>query len=75
MKFPWAIYGVGVVLALWRTDAGWPIRIAMALLWPIGPIAFLVTVLILLGASLVAFPMVAAGIAVVVATVVWWLIR
>jgi len=75
VKFLWAIYGAGVVLALWRTDASWPTRIALALLWPIGPMAFVITVAILLGASLIAFPMVAGGIAVVVAAVVWWLIR
>lgn len=75
MKFLWATYVVGAVLALWRTDASWPTRIALALLWPIGPIAFLITVAILVGASLIAFPLVAGGIAAVVAAVVWWLVR
>ena len=75
MKFVWAIYGVGAVLALWRTDAGWPTRIALALLWPVGPVAFLITVAILLGASLIAFPVVAGLIAAVVAAAAWWLIR
>lgn len=75
MKFVWAIYGVGAVLALWRTDAGWPTRIALALLWPVGPVAFLITVAILLGASLIAFPVVAGLIAAAVAAAAWWLIR
>ena len=75
MKFVWALYGVGAVLALWRTDAGWPTRIALALLWPVGPVAFLITVAILLGASLIAFPVVAGLIAAVVAAAAWWLIR
>jgi hypothetical protein len=75
VKFVWAIYGVGAVLALWRTDAGWPTRIALALLWPVGPVAFLITVAILLGASLIAFPVVAGLIAAVVAAAAWWLIR
>ncbi len=75
MKFLWAIYGVGAVLALWRTDAGWPTRIALALLWPLGPVAFLITVAILLGASLIAFPVVAGLIAAAVAAAAWWLLR
>lgn len=75
MKFLWAIYGVGVVLALWRTDAGWLTRIALALLWPVGPMAFLITVAILLGASLIAFPVVAGLIAATVAAGAWWLVR
>ena len=75
MKFVWAIYGVGAVLALWRTDAGWPTRIALALLWPVGPVAFLITVAILLGASLIAFPVVAGLMAAAVAAAAWWLIR
>ena len=75
MKFVWAIYGVGAVLALWRTDAGWPTRIALALLWPLGPVAFLITVAILLGASLIAFPVVAGLIAAAAAAAAWWVMR
>jgi hypothetical protein len=71
----WAVYGAGALVALWRTDAGWPTRIALALLWPIGPLAFLVTVAILVGASLIAFPLVAGVIAVVAAAGIWWLVR
>ena len=75
MKFLLAIYVAGAALALWRTDASWPTRIVLALLWPIGPVAFLITVAILVGASLVAFPLVAGGIAALVAAAVWWLVR
>jgi len=73
VKILWAVYAAGALVALWRTDASWPIRIALALLWPIGPLAFLVTVAILLGASLIAFPLVATVVAVVGAAVIWWL--
>jgi hypothetical protein len=71
----WAVYAAGALVALWRTDASWPIRIALALLWPIGPLAFLVTVAILLGASLIAFPLVAGVIAAIGAVAIWWLFR
>ena len=74
MKFLWAIYAVGALLAIWRTDSSWPTRIALALLWPLGPLAFVVTVVILLAASLIAFPVVAGLVAVVGGVVAWWLL-
>jgi hypothetical protein len=71
----WAliVYAVGIVLALWRTDASWPARLAIALLWPIGPAAFVITVAILLAASLIAFPLVAAA-TIAIAGIGWWLL-
>lgn len=68
------LYAAGAAVALWRTDAEWPIRIGLAALWPLGPLAFVVTVSILLAASLVAFPLV-GGAVVAVATVLWWVFR
>ena len=41
------------------------------MLWPLGPIAFAVTLTLLLGASLIAFP--AFGVAVLILTGVVWL--
>jgi hypothetical protein len=66
---------VGALIALWRTDAHWPTRIALAALWPLGPLAFVITVGILLAASLIAFPLVAGGIAIIGAFAAWWLTR
>jgi hypothetical protein len=66
-----SVYAAGVLLALWRTDARLPARVAVALLWPVGPIAFMVTISILLAASVVAFP--AFGAAMLVAGgIAWW---
>jgi hypothetical protein len=50
-----AIYLAGVVIGLWRTDARWHSRLLLAVLWPIGPVAFVVTVAVLLAATPVAF--------------------
>ena len=75
MKVWWVLYAAGALVALWRTDASWPTRIALALLWPLGPLAFLVTVAVLLGASLIAFPLVAGAIAAVGVAAMWWLLR
>jgi hypothetical protein len=65
------LYLAGAAVAMWRTDASWPVRIALALLWPIGPVAFLVTVTLLLAASLVAFPLFGAIVA--ASAVAWWI--
>ena len=74
MEILGAIYALGVVIALWRTDAAWPMRIAVAALWPLGPLAFVVTVGILLAASLIAFPVIAALVAVAGAAAKWWIL-
>lgn len=65
-----AVYVAGVVLGLIVIDARPPARIGLALLWPLGPLAFLVTITILIVASLIAFP--AFGAAVLLAGVAWW---
>ena len=75
MKVVWAIYLLGALVALWRTDARWPTRVALAILWPVGPLAFVVTVTILLAASLVAFPVVAGLIGLAGAAGIWFLFR
>lgn len=64
-------YVVGVVWGVLMTDARPAARVGLALLWPLGPLAFIGTVTLLLAASLVAAP--AFGSAVLLAaTVVWW---
>jgi hypothetical protein len=71
MEFLWVIYAAGALMALWRTDAHWPTRLTVALLWPLGPLAFVVTVAILVAASLIAFPLV-AGALVAGLVAIWW---
>ena len=66
------IYLAGVAVALWRTDAAWPTRTAVAVLWPLGPAAFLTTVLVLLAASLIAFPIIGALVAAGALLLAWW---
>jgi hypothetical protein len=55
INIPLAVYVVGVAIGLWRTDARWPSRLLHAVLWPIGPLAFVVTIAILLAATPIAF--------------------
>ncbi len=54
------IYLLGAIVGLRMTDARGPVRVGIALLWPLGPLAFLVTIAILLFASLIAFPLLGA---------------
>jgi len=64
------VYGSGVLIGLLAIDARPAARLGLALLWPLGPAAFVVTLAVLLAASLIAFPIV--GLAVLAAAAVWW---
>ncbi len=63
MRIAQTLYVAGVAVGLLRSDAPAPARIGLALLWPLGPLAFAVTVSLLLLTSLVAFPIVGALVA------------
>jgi hypothetical protein len=66
-----AIYLVGGLLALWRTDAPPLPRVGLALLWPLAAIACVTTLTMLSVAALVLFPVV--GLIVLGgAGTVWW---
>lgn len=66
-----AVYLVGVVWGLLRIDARPAVRVALALVWPVGPAAFVVTLTILLAASLIAFPRFGA-VVLALAALGWW---
>jgi hypothetical protein len=61
----------GIVWGLLMIDARPAARLGLAVLWPLGPLAFLGAVALLLAASLVAAPAFAAG-ALLAATAVLW---
>jgi hypothetical protein len=67
------VYVAGVLWALLKSDASPPERVVLSLLWPLGPLAFVVTVAVLLAASVIAFPLVMVP-AVVLLAVVWWVL-
>ena len=66
MSEPWTyialVYVAGVVWGLLVIDAQAGVRIGLAVLWPLGPIAFVVTVTVLLAASRIAFPLFGAAV-------------
>jgi hypothetical protein len=62
------IYLTGVVAALAVMRDPWPARVTTALVWPLGPVAFLVVIVIQLGAALYLWPIPAlAGIGAIAA--------
>ena len=65
------IYGIGVAIGLVLTDARPIGRVALALVWPIGPLAFGLTLSLLFAAALIAFPVFGA---VVAAGAIAWLV-
>lgn len=72
MELPLTVYVLGVLIGLWRTDASPAGRVALALLWPVGPLAFGATVVVLLGASLIAFPIVGGAVVALGGVLLWW---
>jgi len=70
VRFAWVIYAVGVVIGLITTDARPLARICLALLWPVGVLAFVVTIGGLLAASTVLFPVFGLGV-LAVALLAW----
>ncbi len=64
------VYVVGVALGLMCADARPVHRFLLALLWPLGPVAFAITLGVLCVASLIAFPLVAGTL--LIASVVLW---
>jgi len=67
-----AIYIAGVLWGLLASDAGPFERLVLALLWPLGPLAFVVTVTILLMALPIAFPKVGIPFWLAAGSL-WWL--
>jgi len=55
MREALGVYVIGVAVGLWRTDGPPATKLALGLLWPLGPLAFIVTVGGLVMASVIAF--------------------
>jgi hypothetical protein len=75
MSEPWtyiaAVYVAGVLWGLFVIDARAGVRIGLAVLWPLGPLAFVLTVTLLLAASLIAFPLWGATVVALAAIVLF----
>jgi hypothetical protein len=69
----YSVYIVGVVVGVVCGDAHPAHRVTLAVLWPLGLVAFLVTLAVLCVASLIAFPIVAGAL--LAASVALWALR
>jgi hypothetical protein len=67
-----ALYIGGVVVGLFACDARPAARLALAMLWPLGPVAFILTLAFLGVVAAIAFPVVGIGAA-AAAGAAWWL--
>ena len=68
------IYVVGVLVGLLATQGGAATRVGLALLWPLGPLAFLITVVGLLVVAAIAFPLFGVILAAAIA-IAWYALR
>jgi hypothetical protein len=66
-----SIYLTGLVIALAVMRDPWPERIGTALVWPLGPIAFVVVISIMLLASAVLWPVLILGGAALLGLLAW----
>jgi hypothetical protein len=66
-----AIYAIGVAIGLMLTDARPLARASIALLWPLGIVAFVVTIAVLIVAAMLVFPV--FGVAVLAAAAATWM--
>jgi hypothetical protein len=67
------VYLIGVVVGVFATQGGPGTRLLLAVLWPLGPLAFVITVTGLLVVGAIVFPVFGVILAAIVA-VVWWLL-
>ena len=67
------LYIGGVLVGLLLTDGRLNERLVLAVLWPLGPLAFIVTVSILLVAAAITFPIFGV-VALAAVGAAWWLL-
>jgi hypothetical protein len=68
-----AIYLDGVLIGIAVIRDRWPARLGLALVWPLGPIAFLVVVAILLVAAAILWPIPILGATALVGVAAWFI--
>ena len=73
MAYLW-IYAAGVVVALAVMRDPWPARLATALVWPLGPAAFVVVLATLLVAAVFVWPVPILVTAALAAAAAWLLL-
>jgi hypothetical protein len=70
-----AVYLAGVAIGLVVMRDAWSIRVPTALVWPLGPIAFVIVVAIMLVTAAILWPIPILATAAVIGTVAWWILQ
>ena len=65
------VYLAGVAIGLAAMRDRWPSRLAIALLWPLGPMAFVVVIAILIVAAIALWPIPVLGAATLLGLALW----
>jgi hypothetical protein len=68
------VYAAGVLIGLAVVRDRWPVRIATALVWPLGPIALLVVTVLLLSAATALWPARMISGFLILAALAWWMV-
>ena len=68
-----AIYLAGVLIGIAVIRDRWPARLGLALVWPLGPIAFVVVVAILLVTAAILWPIPILGATALVGVAAWFI--
>ena len=71
MRILFAIYLAGVVIGLGVMRDRWPSRLGLALVWPLGPIAFMIVTAILVVTALILWPVPVLAAAALLAAAAW----
>ena len=72
MLFFW-LYLTGLAIGLAVMRDPWPARLLTAVVWPLGPVAFLLVVSILLVVATILWPLTMLGVAAVGGALIWLL--
>ena len=65
------VYAAGIVIGLSVMRDPWPSRLLIALVWPLGPMAFVVVTSVMLVVAAILWPVPIVGTAAVLATVIY----
>jgi hypothetical protein len=65
------VYVLGIVIGLTVMRDPWPARLVTALVWPLGPIAFVIVVAVMLVTAAILWPVLILGSAAVLGAVIY----
>ena len=66
-----AVYLAGVVIGLALMRDRWPSRLITALVWPVGPLAFVVVLALLLATATILWPVHVLGATAILGALIW----